>query len=289
MARTVVERPAATLGPPRQRRLDLWIAMSAAVFVVAELLPWQRECIRHDISGVEVAGCFTVRGWQGNAALLGMLATLGALVLIGVVLRRRGGAGVGSRLVDWMVLSVFVTSAALKWLFTLGAVSTAGCWIGGLAVAVAVVAVGRTARVRWREGTVEPEDGAHQPDGPPVRAVRPGRLGTALAALVPAALILGAAIPYQATGLGRWGGPLAIGSFSESGGASAGVLAPVGRTVGANAATWIRNWDDVLDLGEAASTIAFPDGRHGIIVGLSTDRVLHSADAGATWRMIVPG
>jgi hypothetical protein len=54
-------------------------------------------------------------------------------------------------------------------------------------------------------------------------------------------VILAGGAAYQLSGLGRWGGPLAVGFFREDGGASAGFIAPTGPIVSGGAVTWIRN------------------------------------------------
>lgn len=214
VAQTTLEPTVAT-AEPRRRRADTWLAVSAAVFAASELLPWQRTCNADFLVHVHAGGCFSVRGWQGNAALLGMLALVAALVLLVDSLGRRPSRRLGSSRFDWAVISVFVASASLKWLFTQGAASTVGCWLGGLAVGIAMVSA--TRMVRAVLGSRERPSAA------------PSRRAISLAIALPLVLVTGAAIPYQATGLARWGGPR--GWLLQRGGRRGGGRHGSGRTL----------------------------------------------------------
>jgi hypothetical protein len=251
LAQATIESPVTASAPASRPRPEFWLLAAASVFAASELLPWQRTCI--PAFGPHSGACFTVHGWQGNAAILGMVAAVAALAILVIFLKRqRDGGRLGRSPIDWALISVFLASASLKWILTVGAASTFGCWLGGAALAASLISGLEMVRSAIRDPDTD-SDSDHRSLRRPI----------VVAVAAPLVLIIGLAIPYQVTGLARWGGPLAVGYFSEGGGASESLVIPTGRNVQISGVTWIRNGSrlpanlDALELFDVSPGVHF--------------------------------
>jgi hypothetical protein len=232
-ATTIQKTPVAA--PGWRPRASSLLTLAAAAFLATELLPWQRACVDRGTVDDPVTRCFVVHGWQGNAALIGWLAAAGAITTLVIALGARSRGRPAPTLLGIASGVVFVTGALCKWSFAQGAASTFGCWLGGVAAGVALVALVSMVRAEWNRA-----QGLEDVDEIATRTTH-ARARLVLAAVLPLIVCAGAVVPYETSGLGRWGGPLAEGFFAEGGGGGSGELARVGLDVAANGATFIRN------------------------------------------------
>jgi hypothetical protein len=171
------------------------------LFALDGILTWQSVCRSDRWLGVAFHTCLTARIWQGDGALLGLLAEVAAGVLLVAFASRAFAKRPFPRRWEWPLLVIWVVVAGARKLVGAGQGSTGAGALGVVLLIIATVAAAATL----------------------VSAKTPRRrsaaVGVALSSILAGGVVIALSVVYGSTGLARWGGPLA---YSDPLGGSVG-------------------------------------------------------------------